>query len=159
MIRQKRVLSALVLAGSLGVSLPALAEPATANMLQIGLGFRYGFEMEEGDFNPWGPGIGVDAGYTLPSAVYIGGAFDYFFGEETDLVQGNIWQLMAEGGYDLGAGDFVLRPLLGAGIASVNLEACFLDVCEDAGSTEFAIAPGATFMYIGSNVSLSVDLR
>lgn len=159
MIGRKWVLLGLVTAGGVLTSLPAAAEPATANVLQIGLGFRYGFEMEDGDFNPWGPGIGLDVGYTLPSAVYLGGAFDYFFGDEQEGRSANIWQLMAEGGYDLGAGPFVLRPKLGVGFASLNDELCVLDACSDESSTEFAIAPGATLMYIGEKISLSVDLR
>jgi hypothetical protein len=151
------------------VATPAMADPpATANVIQLGIGFRYGFEMEEGDFNPFGPGIGVSAGYTLPNAVYLGGNFDYFFGETVEEpgleLSANVWQLMAEGGYDVGLGDtFVIRPKLGAGMASFNGEAC-LDLgtgetCEDTSETNFAIAPGATFMYIGSSFSISLDLR
>jgi hypothetical protein len=164
------VASVLGLGAFLG-TLPAMADPpATANVLQIGLGFRYGFEMEDGDFNPWGAGLGVSAGYTLPMAVYVGGNFDYFFGETVEVaggeLSGNIWQLMAEGGYDLGVGDtFVIRPKLGLGFASVSTEGCFDfglgagEQCTDDSSMEFAMAPGATFIYLGSKFSLSADLR
>lgn len=152
------------------VSAPAWADPpATANVIQLGLGFRYGFDMEEGDFNPWGPGIGIDAGYTLPAAIYVGGAFDYFFGDSVEVADiettANVWQLMAELGYDVGfAGNFVLRPKLGAGIASLSLESCGNPLgtgeeCVDDSSTDFAIAPGASFLYLGEKISFSFDLR
>lgn len=152
-------------------SVPAFADPpATANVVQLGLGFRYGFDLEEGDMNPWGPGIGIDAGYTLPSALYLGGAFDYFFGDTQEAgdieVSANVWQLMAEGGYDLGLGPyFVLRPKLGVGVAAVNVETCgdplgVDEGCRDDGSsTDFAIAPGTTFLYLGEKFSFSVDVR
>jgi hypothetical protein len=146
------------------LSAPAFAEPTTANSLQIGLGFRYGFEMNEGDLNPWGPGLGLDVGYTLPNAVYVGGVFEYFFGDSigsgANKVESNLWQLMAEGGYDLGLGPiFVLRPKLGAGVASINGEACVLGTCVDDSSTELAIAPGVKAMFFFPVLKLSADLR
>jgi opacity protein-like surface antigen len=168
MINQKWVAALVVLAG-VGVSGTALAEPpATANVLQIGAGFRYGFEMEEGDLNPWGPGLGLAVGYTLPNAVYLGGNFDYFFGDSIEApgteLSVNLWQLMAEGGYDLGlVNGFVLRPKLGVGLASVHSEICTTigtsESCESDSQSDFAIAPGVSFLYLGPVISLSVDLR
>jgi hypothetical protein len=140
-------------------------EPATANSLQLGVGFRYGHSLEDSELNPWGTGLGADVGYTLPSALYVGGVFDYFFGGELEApdgsLSGNIWQLMAEGGYDLGLGrNVVLRPKVGAGLASYQGEFC-VDMfgCEDTSETNFALAPGATVMLITSGFSLSLDTR
>ena len=103
--------------GAMLMSTSALASPpATANSVQLGLGFRYGFELQEGDFNPWKTGLGVSGGFTLPNAIYLGGDFDYFFGDKQDFPGGgdqraNFWQIVAEGGYDLGVGpNFVVRP-------------------------------------------------
>ena len=82
--------------------------------------------LSDGEPNPWGSGLGLAAGYTLPNAIYLGGAFEYFFGGSADDVYGrrfssNIWQLSAEGGYDLGLGEhFVVRPKLGFGLASAR---------------------------------------
>jgi len=157
---------AAVMIGSAAVlgAVPAAADPpATATSLQLGVGFRYGYELEEGDFNPWGTGIGVEIGYTLPSALYFGGNFDYFLGEEGESLSGNIWQLMAEAGYDLGFGEgpfFVLRPKLGAGVAGYQYELC-LDTtsCQSNSETNFAIAPGATFMILTKSVSVALDFR
>jgi hypothetical protein len=161
------VAAGLVIGGLVCASPAAANEPATAGAVQLGLGFRYGLELEEGDFNPWGTGIGIDGGYTLQSAIYLGGNFEYFFGEEreTELVTltGNIWQLMAEGGYDLGFGQdpwFVLRPKVGVGVAGVQTEACIPAAgCADDSGTYFAMAPGATFMFLTKGFSMSLDLR
>lgn len=140
-----RWLGVMACAAALLVSAPAGAEPATANSLQLGLGFRYGFNLKSGP-NPFGLGIGLDGGYTLPSAVYLGGNFDYFFGEnESDSGLG---QLAAEAGYDLGLGEnFVVRPKVGAGIAFADSDAYF------------ALAPGLKLMLFTSAVSLSTDFR
>ncbi len=167
MAKSVRVLASLVCAGAVSfLATPAFAnEPATAGALQWGIGFRYGFELEDGDFNPWGTGLGAELGYTLPNAVYVGGNFDYFFGEEEELgdasYQSNIWQLMAEGGYDIGVAPvFVIRPKLGVGFATINSESCAGTLgCRDDSSTNFALAPGAKFMFLTENFGLSADLR
>jgi hypothetical protein len=145
-------------------SAPAAAEPATANSIQLGLGFRYGFEMNEGDFNPWGVGLGLNGGYTLPNAVYVGGNVEYFFGDrvgnDTDGESGNLWQLTAEGGYDVGLGPiFVLRPKLGAGIANVHDKLCLAGQCLTDNASKFALLPGATFILMPPGFRLSADLR
>jgi hypothetical protein len=154
--------------GTLSFALPASAnQPVTANAFQLGLGFRYGVELGEDDFNPFGTGLGVDVGYTLPNALYLGGTFDYFFGqtEESEFLDrtGNVWQVMAEGGYDLGFGEgpyFVVRPKVGLGVASYNEERCVTPGgCEDSSESAFALAPGATFLFATKSFSLSLDLR
>lgn len=156
--------------GLLGVALAMVAEsaranePATANSVNVGLGFRYGFELEEGDFNPWGNGIGVEVGFTMPNALYVGGNVDYFFGDsETGPdfeLSSNIWQAMGEVGYDVGvAPAFVLRPKLGAGIAGINTDACLLGVCEDDSETYFAMAPGSTFLFFTERIVIALDFR
>jgi hypothetical protein len=55
----------------------------------------------------------------LPAAIYLGGNFEYFFGDSVEggglKIKSNIWQLSAEGGYDIGLGEnFVIRPKVGA---------------------------------------------
>jgi hypothetical protein len=168
MAKWVRFLSSLVCAGALSLlARPAAAdEPATAGALQWGLGFRYGFELEEGDIvNPFGTGLGAELGYTFPVAVYVGGNFDYFFGEEQEILgtstQANLWQLMAEGGYDIAVAPvFVIRPKLGVGFANSSIESCAGTLgCADDSSTNFALAPGAKFMLLTENFGLSADLR
>ena len=164
-----RVFSSLLCAGTLSLlARPASAsEPVTAGALQFGVGFRYGFELEEGDIvSPWGTGIGLELGYTLPSAVYFGAQFEYFFGEEEEIlgtnVEANLWQLTAEAGYDLAVAPvFVIRPKLGVGMANSTVEVCANAAgCSDEGSgVGFALAPGAKFMFLTENFGLSADLR
>lgn len=151
---------------ALFVALPSFAsEPATQGSLQFGLGFRYGAELNDGDYNPWGPGIGLNGGITLPALpIYVGGNIEYFFGDKQELggtsIKGNIWQITAEGGYDIGLGDrLVLRPKLGLGPATVRGEACYLGSCASDSDTKFAILPGATFMVFLPVLSLSFDAR
>jgi hypothetical protein len=162
----KKLIGALAASGTLMVSGSALAaEPATANSIQLGLGFRYGIEMNEGDFNPWGVGLGVDGGYTLPALpIYVGGTFEYFFGDsqgDDDAgMKGNAWHLMAEGGYDIGLGDsFVLRPKLGAGLGTLRTELCAAGNCASDSQTNLALAPGVKAILLLPKVRLSVDAR
>jgi len=162
---QKLIAAAVVVAAGF-VQAPAWAgEPATQNSVQLGVGFRYGIEMNDGDFNPWGVGLGVDGGYTLPNAVYVGGNFDYFFGDSSEgggtKLTGNVWQLMGEGGYDIGLGpNLVIRPKLGAGLGTMRAEVCLDGLgCSSDSSTEFALAPGAKVMLFLPSFGLSVDLR
>lgn len=138
--------------------------PATANVVQLGLGFRYGIELNDGDLNPWGAGLGIDAGYTLPSAVYVGGTFEYFFGGSIDSPlgeqKGNAWHLLGEGGYDLGLGEnFVVRPKLGVGLGNLKTELCSDGDCKSDSSTNFAMAPGVKLMLITPRFGLSLDTR
>jgi opacity protein-like surface antigen len=141
---------------------------ATAGAFQLGAGFRYGADLNDGDFNPWGVGLGLSAGYTLPVGVYLGGNFEYFFGDSIEAggikIKGNVWQLSAEGGYDVGLGDnFVIRPKIGVGIAGLksSVEGCPAGfTCAGSNSeTKPLIAPGATFMLFTRHVSLAFDVR
>ena len=123
-------------------------EPVTIGHIQPAFGFRYGAKLGGGT-DPWGPGLGLELGYTLPSAVYLGGSFDYFFGEKST----NVWEAMGHAGYDIGIGSgpqLVLRPKVGLGVASLN-------GMND--GSHFVTAPGATFMFITSGFLLALDGR
>ena len=141
--------------------------PHTANSIQLGLGFRYGAKLSDGDLNPWGVGLGVDVGYTLPNAIYLGGNFEYFFGETKEAlalkVSANIMQFGVEGGYDVGIGrSFVIRPKFGVGVAHFesSIEGCPSDVtCSGSSDTKAALTPGVTFLLFTQRVSLALDVR
>jgi hypothetical protein len=153
------------------IAAPAMADPATTNVLQLGVGFRYGLDLTPSDtLNPWGLGLGLDAGYTLPNAVFLGGSFEYFFGEEIgDDINGasaNLWQLSAEAGYDLGIGFVVLRPKFGLGVANIHIQSCRPAMSEAGGSecashtkTALALLPGGTFIVLPGRFSLTFDVR
>lgn len=142
----------------------ARAEAATRGVFQIGVGFRYGIDQNEGDVNPWGTGLGLDLGYTMENSFYLGGNFDYFFGETvtvgTSEIDYGVWQLSAEGGYDVGLGkSVVIRPKLGIGVGSLQVDGCVVGVCADRADKDFLLAPGATFLVLTRSFSMSVDAR
>jgi Outer membrane protein beta-barrel domain len=166
-LRVNRWVAAALGFAALVSSPPASAEsPATANSIQVGLGARYGIELDDsGHLNIWGTGIGVDGGYTLPNAIHVGADADYFFGDK-EQGQGidhavNVWQAMAHGGYDLGLGNyFVLRPKVGIGPAGIMSKTCRTDFgCASHSETHFALAPGAAFILVTPKVSATVDVR
>jgi hypothetical protein len=164
-MKAARLVSALGLALAAWTSADrACADAATRGAFQFGAGFRYGVEQNEGEVNPWGTGLGLDLGYTMENSVYLGGNFEYFFGETTSLgtfeVSQNVWQLSAEGGYDVGLGEsIVIRPKLGLGLASLMVDGCPADICENTSESDFMLAPGATFMLLTRSFSLSLDAR
>ena len=139
--------------------------PITAGGIQLGLGFRYGFDLEEGDLNPWGTGLGIEGGYTLPSAVYIGANLEYYLGGTIDILgselSSNVYQLSAEGGYDLGFAErFVLRPKVGVGLAGVRSKLCPDEgSCDSESSSELLVTPGVAFLFLGERFSFSADVR
>ena len=161
---KKLTMAVVTVATSLLSASAWAGSPATANSLQIGLGFRYGIEMNEGDFNPWGAGIGASVGYTLPiMPIYVGGNFDYFFGSTVEAggfkTTGNVWHFMAEGGYDVGVADIlVIRPKLGLGPAGMSVETC-LPSCTSDSAVKLAIAPGAAVMLFTPVIKVGFDLR
>jgi hypothetical protein len=162
----------VVVAAGIGlVAAPASADPATANVLQLGVGFRYGADLKKGDtLNPWGSGFGLDGGYTLSNAVYLGGSFEYFFGEEvgdeTNGASASLWQLSAEAGYDVGVDTVVLRPKLGLGLANAQVKSCSPiasalegSACTSGAQTDLALLPGATFIVMPGGFNVAVDVR
>lgn len=168
MVSFKKTAWAGLLSGiaALVVALPSFAsEPATQGSIQLGVGFRYGKELNDGDFNYWGTGLGLNGGITLPVIpIYVGGNVEYFFGDKVEALgastKGNIWQITAEGGYDIGLGDrLVLRPKLGLGPATARTELCLGGSCNSDSKTHMAIIPGATFMVFLPVLSLSFDGR
>ena len=145
----------------------AANEPLTVGTLQLGAGYRYGLELEETDVNPWGNGLGAEVGHTLPSAVYLGASFEYFFGDayehEGSKHDSRFWQPTVEGGYDLALGPaFVIRPKLRAGVASHRGENCGAGTtreCSAQTTRYFVVAPGAKLLFLTDSLSLSADVR
>jgi hypothetical protein len=130
--------------------LAAQAEEAfTAGKPQVAVGLGYGIWAGDdiGDFNPYGIGLWVRGGYTLPSNIYLGGNFDYYFGDSEGDSSFNVYQILFEPGYDIGvAENAVIRPVLGIGYSTYHAESCFGDLCVDASQSKFGLAPGAVFL-------------
>ena len=100
-------------------------------------------------------------GITLPSALYLGASFDYFFGEsEDDVVDAEfaIYQLMANVGYDLGLGPLTLRPSLGLGVANSSVEVGGPISFEETES-DFVLSPGAEGIIGLGVLSVSAEVR
>lgn len=111
----------------------ALETPFTNSKVQLLGGLRFGTD----DYNL---GVGFRGGYTLPMNVYVGGTFDYFFGEHDDWAGPNnlryeydasAWAITADGGYDFALLPTVMiRPF--AGLTIVHYE---WDFCDEAFGT------------------------
>ena len=117
--------------------------------------------VEGTELNPYGIGIGLRGGVTLPSALYLGASFDYFFGESDDAVDidFNLYQLMGNVGYDIGLGPLTLRPSLGLGVASTSVEADVIGVRLEETESDFVLSPGAEGIIGLGILSVSAELR
>jgi hypothetical protein len=155
----KRALSLGIVSSVLCLSVVAHADPAfTLEKPQVGLGVNYGIwsgdDFGDSDFNPYGIGFSAFGGYTLPMGLYLGGDIDYFLGDSEGDSTLNIYQVMFEGGYDIGLGPTaVIRPQLGIGYTTYHAELCFDftaigggEDCQDSSSSDLGIAPGARFL-------------
>ena len=108
-------------------------------------------------------GLGVRGGYTLPMNVYVGANFMYYVGGtsqvyyyfapsqglsvhvDTTTVKASLWTLVVEGGYDFNLTPaFMLRPVLGLGMASAKTEVCLGSTCNSDSKSKFAVTPGVT---------------
>ncbi|HMJ11296.1 MAG TPA: outer membrane beta-barrel protein [Polyangiaceae bacterium] len=133
-------------------SVAAAARPFTMERATLGAGLRFGSD----DINL---GLGARGGYTLRQQIYIGGQFDYWFGEEDDYgipaangsIDTSAWDLLAVGGYDFGLSPVVVvRPFGGLGVMSYNIEICGEllgnETCDDDSETEVAGTFGAELL-------------
>ncbi|HEY6555814.1 MAG TPA: hypothetical protein VI072_01020 [Polyangiaceae bacterium] len=141
------------------------ARPFTLERVSLGAGLRYGSD----DLNL---GLGARGGYTIRESVYIGGLFDYWFGEEDEYgIPGNRvtaswsgWDLMAIGGYDFGISPvIVVRPFGGFGLFSANVEGCVEalgnETCDDRSETDAAGTFGAELIADLGGWNLGGDFR
>ncbi len=150
----------------------AEAAPASAESsggASLGLLLGYGTDLEEGDLNLFGLGLGVRGGYTLDMGLYLGAQFIYFLGEsegaEGAEVSANEMLIGAEVGYDADIDPIVIRPSLGLGLAITSMDmelppaaAGFVSDA-DMSSEDFYIAPGASVIYPIDGFFVGADLR
>ncbi|HEX9620570.1 MAG TPA: hypothetical protein VF989_10560 [Polyangiaceae bacterium] len=117
-------------------------------------------------------GIGALGGYTFPVGAYVGGTFDYFFGDGesvtfggvTSEVDASLWVLAAEGGYDFGFGrSFVARPLGALGIGHSSVSSCSNapggEPCVSASDDEVVFGLGGLALYDTGPVVLAGGFR
>jgi outer membrane protein with beta-barrel domain len=131
-------------------ALPLISLSASARGL-------YGSAVGDQDPSPYGVGLGLRAGVTLPMSLYLGGSFDYFFGESVTLddveSSASLLQLMANVGYDLGLGPLTLRPSLGLGFAERNADGNGED------GSDFVASPGVEALVGLGLLSVSAEAR
>jgi hypothetical protein len=141
----------------------AFAQQAfTQDKPQVSGHVAYGAWMGDGGLNFYALGLGARAGYTVNPGVYVGGLFDFFFGETEDTTgpvvlgiptvstksSGNSWLLEGEVGYDFALSpSFVLRPKIGLGITQLAREDCATaplvgETCNDDSDGKFAFQVG-----------------
>lgn len=141
--------ASLLAASALLVTLTATSSASALPLLTLSGSARglYGSATGDVDLNAYGPGLGLRLGVTLPGSLYLGGSFDYFFGEsETRLnqdVSASLLQLMGRVGYDLGLGPLTLRPQLGFGYAQSDGEIGSIE----SSNSDFVLAPGLEFTF------------
>jgi hypothetical protein len=164
----KRGLTVGCCLAALTVVSTAAADPAfTLGRPSAAARLQYGADMSDLEANVYSLGAGVRGGYTLDVGVYMGLSFDYFLGSTGDVlggeVSGNIWQVMAEGGYDFGLSPtIVLRPQLGFGMTGWSMEWCYTgfgEDCESDSGNDVAMAPGAVALFDLGMLFLSGELR
>lgn len=116
--------------------------------------------VENAELNPYGLGLGLRGGVTLPSALYLGASFDYFFGDSDDAidVEVSLYQLMGNVGYDLGLGPLTLRPSLGLGVATSSVELGG-PLSIDESESDFVLSPGAEGIIGLGLLSVSAEVR
>jgi hypothetical protein len=155
-----RVVSSLVAAAAGLLTFAVAGEAKALPLLTFSASVRglYGSAVGDQDLNPYGPGLGLRAGVTLPMSLYLGGSFDYFAGETDEGViydsSAASYQLMANVGYDLGFGPLTLRPVLGLGYANATFEGL-----EDDSSSDFVLAPGAELIIGLGLLSVGAEVR
>jgi hypothetical protein len=118
--------------------------------------------VEGTELNPYGIGIGLRGGVTLPSALYLGASFDYFFGESDDDavdIDFNLYQVMGNVGYDIGLGPLTLRPSLGLGVANISVDGDVLGISVEETESDFVLSPGAEGIIGLGLLSVSAEVR
>jgi hypothetical protein len=139
----------------------ALEPAATAESVQLTGGIR--FATEDMNF-----GLGARGGYTLPMNLYLGGSFDYFFGEDHDFVgyefHTSAWTLSFEGGYDFGiTPELVVRPFGGLGVVWWHWDCSeidpFLRVCPEDTESDFVFSTGGLLYYVAGSLLVGPELR
>lgn len=162
------LVSSLLALGVLALSpahASAMGNPFTKNRAQVLGGFRFGSDYLNA-------GLGLKGGYTLPMDLYVGGSFDYFFGEHDESTVAGIryesdrsaWVLTPEVGYDFGIiPALMVRPFGGIGLAAGSAETCSqgpgIDSCIDDSESDVVLTLGGLISYSIGPVFFGGELR
>jgi hypothetical protein len=129
----------------------------------IGLLVGYGVELSDNLMDPFGLTLGVRGGHTFDAGIYVGGQFNYFFGESVDFgtVEATVraLTLAVEGGYDIVAAPLVLRPSVAVGAAFFSGSGSSGGVEGSDSFTRFYVGPGVSLLYPLDDWFVGVDAR
>jgi hypothetical protein len=164
--------------GALVVTLLSVASPAVAapvGSLSSSLSVLYGNNWSgDPQYDPYGLGLGLNAGVVLPGSFYLGGALRHFFGQKVeysllslpsiDVEQtSSLTELTGHLGYELDFAAAALRPSLGVGysLTSVEVQSTRAGVETSSASTEgaFVLSPGVEARIPIGRVAGCVELR
>lgn len=140
--------SALFVAPREAAALPLLGFSASLRGL-------YGVTLGDQAVNPYGPGLGLRAGLTLPVSLYVGASLDVFAGEDDRGLAASRIQGMGHVGYDVGLGLVTLRPTLAAGFSHASFEVAGSEFTEG----DFLLAPGVEANLGLGLIALGAELR
>ncbi len=163
---QHRVPTSTAVAVAIGLSSVTTAGSATADEPggKLSADVLAGYGLNE----QYGLGVGVRAGYTLPSRVYVGAGYVYHFGITNPTPQGDavyrVWLAGGEGGYEIPMGSFVVRPFLGLGLGAHTSTRCIppspgVGGCMESTNRGFAVWPGVSLLLPVGVALFGVDLR
>jgi hypothetical protein len=144
--------------------------------IEIALAPAFGFKAGKADWsstlNPYFLGIAIRGGYELDNRIFLGGGFVYHLGESDDLVintpgamtagivsaRQNYMLGFVEGGYDIWAGNLIIRPSiwLGMGFAIVDP---YLTSGGVKTVSDFMFAPGLNLNYVMDGIYIGGDVR
>lgn len=134
----------------------------------------YGVQLaDESLENPYGVGLDLHAGVTLPASVYAGASLSHFFGEVVSYTllsdpaidverRAAFTQVLAHLGYDWQLDGVLLRPNLGVGYAHARLESSGTRLAERTTTRSvdhaLALSPGVDLRFPMGAISTSVQL-
>jgi hypothetical protein len=144
--------------------------------IEIGLAPGYGFKAGKADWsstlNPYSLGLGIRGGYELDNRIFLGAGFVYHLGESETLVKNtpgaitpgsvdarqNYMLAFVEGGYDIWAGDLIIRPSLWLGMGFAIVDP-YLNSGGVHTVSDFMFAPGLNLLYVMNGIYIGGDAR
>lgn len=172
------ILAGCAAAGTLGFSESAHALP----LIDLGASARlmYSSPIEDLQVNPYGLGLGLRGGITIPGNLYLGVNAELYFGEKDDIlaetanrieaelvglgdearVARSSFVTMAEVGYDFSLVALTIRPLVGFGLLGETIETCPADGdCTEESNSRFGISPGIQVLALPGFIKLTAEAR
>lgn len=160
--------------GELSSSGSVSAPPRSGNELSYSgsAGAFYGGLPDASDsLNPYGVGLGLRLGITLPQQIYLGVSYEHFFGGEggsyADIAayekDATLDQLAAWVGYELPLDGVTLRPCLGLGAAYMQEETLTTDARGQERSEDsalgFVVSPALQLQFPVGPASILIEGR